>query len=204
MSRFQFAILSVILLASAGSEVFAQRSSTNSKKSVVWNLADKPELSAHELSVLISNEVNRVRMQHGLDSLDHNWDLAVLATNHSLDMAEHRFFSHTNHNGELPRDRALRAKFNCARHNSSTNSRSIGENLFLGHSYSQYRRIYEPTRVSFEYNWKDQSEFAREVVQGWMDSPPHRANLLSDRYVVQGIGIRIVNGFEIYVTQNLC
>jgi uncharacterized protein YkwD len=45
---------------------------------------------------------------------------------------------------------------------------------------------------------------AEVVVDGWMDSPGHRENILEDGYGLQGIGVAISSDEEVFVTQNFC
>ena len=47
-------------------------------------------------------------------------------------------------------------------------------------------------------------ELANLVVDGWMDSPGHRENILNSSYDVEGIGVAINDDEEVYVTQNFC
>ncbi len=58
-------------------------------------------------------------------------------------------------------------------------------------------------------HYHDAEEAARELVQGWMDSPGHRENILDRESRRIGVGIAIRQGSEygyvsetIYATQN--
>jgi uncharacterized protein YkwD len=46
----------------------------------------------------------------------------------------------------------------------------------------------------------DAQAFARRAVQGWMGSEGHRANILSNRYDHEGVGV-VINGSYAYATQ---
>ncbi len=167
-------------------------------------LANRPLFSSDSLAYWVARAVNDVRLESDLDSLVSNAQLQDVARSHSRDMDENRFFEHMNRAGEMPKDRAIKANFSCHRYNNGTSSREIGENLYTGYLYSSIRRQLSNGKLTIDYAWKDLHQLAEEVVAGWMNSPPHRANLLSPRYVIQGIGVEITSGMEIYVTQNLC
>jgi uncharacterized protein YkwD len=47
-------------------------------------------------------------------------------------------------------------------------------------------------------------EIASQVVNGWMNSPGHRENILNARYDREGIGIAVSSDGKVYVTQNFC
>ena len=49
-------------------------------------------------------------------------------------------------------------------------------------------------------NWDGAT--AAELVQQWMDSPPHRANMLSSVHTDLGIGVAIAPSGKLYSTQN--
>jgi uncharacterized protein YkwD len=57
--------------------------------------------------------------------------------------------------------------------------------------------------IMFEYHSLapfDPENFAKAAVQGWLDSPGHRANILSPDYDRSGIGVAINGGYT-YATQ---
>ena len=46
-------------------------------------------------------------------------------------------------------------------------------------------------------NWRDEDKVAQDTVKGWMDSPGHRANILTSEYDESGLGVAKVNGYVI-------
>ncbi|MCA1053889.1 CAP domain-containing protein [Rossellomorea aquimaris] len=66
---------------------------------------------------------NAARVNHGLDPLTWNDKVRETARKHSLDMADHDYFSHTNLNGESPFDRM---------EDDQVAFRTAGENLAYG------------------------------------------------------------------------
>ena len=58
----------------------------------------------------------------------------------------------------------------------------------------------EPSSITF---WNDPDHVAKDAVNGWMDSPGHRKNILTPEFDREGIGVK-VSAFSIYITQNFC
>jgi len=125
---------------------------------------------------LIHQRVNAVREERGLSTLGYSSTLAEIAKDHSKDMAENNYFSHTNQQGLEAGDRYDRHGVDCA----------AGENIFR-----------------YSATWIGPEELAKTAVDAWMDSPGHRENILRSRFDREGIGV--VYGDEwVYVTQDFC
>ena len=59
--------------------------------------------------------------------------------------------------------------------------------------------------VPSSYNWlEDEEAVAKELVNGWMDSPGHRENILDRQYGRIRVGVVINSAEDIYSTQNFC
>jgi uncharacterized protein YkwD len=106
---------------------------------------------------------NEIRARNGLPLLRENPRLRRAAAGHSEDMVSRRYFDHTAPGGVTMTDRILRARY--ARSNQGW---AFGENLAWGTG-----RLSTP----------------RGVMQAWMDSPGHRANVLRRSYRELGIGV---------------
>ncbi len=127
------------------------------------------EESATDLTALreeIISITNAERAAEGLPPLRHNSKLEDAAQIHSDDMQAQDYFNHNSLDGRAPLDRITAAGYlipfeecNC------TKSYSTGENIAKG---------------------QDTAAFA---MQTWMDSPGHRANILSPDFDEIGIGI---------------
>lgn len=127
----------------------------------------------------IHERVNDVRLEHDLDALGFNEEIAGVARRHSVDMAERDYFGHVSPDGERPRDRL--------------------EEFFTG-----YCRMIGENVASVSGLPDDSPEaVAERVVAGWMESEGHRENLLREAYDEQGIGVVIDDG-RILATQNFC
>ena len=164
----------------------------------------EPEVSADRLERLIRKYVNEIRREEGLHKLKHNKALDPIARAHSADMGGRNFFDHTNLNGETPTMRGHRAGFVCRITYDNVIATGLAENLFYTYSYRSVRKAYFPDRVHLTFDWKDEETIAREIAQGWYDSPPHRKNLLDPRSRTHGIGVIITKDRKIFVTQNIC
>jgi uncharacterized protein YkwD len=107
--------------------------------------------------------INIQRGQNGLGALTANSVLQAAALEHSRDMVANSFFSHDSSSGEDFEDRILR--FNYA----PPNTRWVaGENIAWG-------------TLSLST--------ADSIVMSWMNSPEHRANILSGSYRELGVGV---------------
>jgi len=109
--------------------------------------------------------LNAQRSRYDLRPLRLSRKLSKAARRHSRAMARRRFFSHTSPNGTDFVERIRRSGYL-----SGARSWSVGENIAWGSG--------------------DRST-VRAIGDAWMDSPPHRANILSSSYRAIGIGIAL-------------
>lgn len=167
-----------------------------------------PALDVAVLERALHRTVNRVRRRYDRAPLTWSDSLHRLAQSHSRDMAQRSYFSHTSPGGVGPAQRASRRGFPSARSLGDTLRIGIGENLFRTYRYDGYRDVYEQRgdeprrRVRRTYDWKSAQQIARETVEGWLQSPPHRRGLLSRKYRRHGLGVALTEK-RVYVTQNL-
>ena len=108
---------------------------------------------------------NQIRAQHNLPLLKENAKLRKAAAGHSADMVGEGFFDHTSPDGDSFVDRIIGAGY--ARRNDGW---TLGENLAWGTG--------------------DLSS-AQGVMDAWMGSSGHKANILKKTYRELGIGIRV-------------
>lgn len=127
--------------------------------------------SALELEVL--SRTNQVRMERGLKPLQ--WDSTAYkaALGHAQDMLERGYFAHQSPEGTDVGYR-LRAV--------GAIEVTVGENL-----------------AAFE-GYKD-AEIPRSSLEGWMNSPGHRANLLFNKFTHLGVAL-VRKGNKVMVVQN--
>lgn len=138
---------------------------------------------------LIHEEVNQVRVERGLHSLSHDEELAFIARSHSRRMAGRDFVGHETPSGETIRDRYERFGYD--------SPRGGGENIARSYYGIEYRR--EDGSVARHDQLAD---LAESVVDGWLNSPGHRENLLAGRWRTEGIGVWLNQGSTVFITQN--
>jgi uncharacterized protein YkwD len=107
--------------------------------------------------------LNAERTRHRLRPLRLNRRLSTAARSHSRAMAERRFFSHTSRNGASFVDRIRGTGYL-----SGARSWAVGENIAYG---------------------SGARSTPRAISRAWMNSAPHRANILSSSFRAIGIGI---------------
>jgi uncharacterized protein YkwD len=127
--------------------------------------ADGP--TANSSTVALANGalclVNQERSSRGLRPLKSNRHLSKAAGAHARDMVARGYFSHYSMNGASFVDRIRKAGYVPARALPS-----LGEDLAWGSG-----TLGTP----------------REIVQSWMESPGHRANILSRKFREAGMGV---------------
>ena len=124
----------------------------------------RPAVSLNPLSHDVLLDVNAMRKSHGLAPLRLSVRLSAAAAQHSNEMARVGYFAHESANGG-PFDKRLARFYPMgARHYWS-----VGENLV----------------------WSAPDLSAAEALKLWMNSPPHRENLLTSRW--REIGISAVH-----------
>ena len=132
---------------------------------------DSPLGEVESLEMQCFNEVNRLRVSRGLSPLAFSEDLLLVARGYSRRMAEEKFFSHNDPQGQTVKERVTGAKIKW---------RVLGENLAYSNGYIN------PVAVS---------------LSGWMDSPGHRRNLLDRAWRQTAIGAWIKSDGTVYFTE---
>jgi uncharacterized protein YkwD len=130
------------------------------------------EIERHILTL-----TNKERRKHGLNALQHDPMLQNSARAHSVDMLERNFFDHVSPDGKALHDRIAII------HRQLIGM--TGENLWQGQGYDV----------------NDAQTLAALAVEGWMNSPGHRENMLRKEYTHLGVG-GTVKGDTVKLTQN--
>jgi len=118
--------------------------------------------------------VNKERVHAGLPPLKFSPRLAVIARGHSYDMAIRRYFAHNSPEGSTPAQRV----------------RGVG---------IEYQQMAENIYMD---DFRDTGGLAARAVKGWLNSPEHRANLLSPELTESGVGIARSSSGKTYLTQD--
>ncbi|MHB9285817.1 CAP domain-containing protein [Halobacteriales archaeon Cl-PHB] len=139
----------------------------------------------------IHQQINDVRTDRGRGTLVYSEELAAIGRYHSDDMAARDYFAHTGPDGQTLSDRYDRFDYDCRATIDAFTYATGGENIYK--SVASSRRPAE--------------EVASEAVQGWLDSPSHRENLLKPYWEKEGLGVNVSREegqTVIFVTQNFC
>ncbi|WP_280140442.1 CAP domain-containing protein [Halogranum gelatinilyticum] len=135
-------------------------------------------------------EVNEVRAANGLSELGYDDTVASVSRAHSEDMDAREYFSHTNPDGERPWDRyADVADSTCSAYGENIAQNWVGVTVRTDDGSERY---------------ETSEEIAAAIVEQWMNSDGHRANILSTSYETEGLGVYITAEGKVYVTQNFC
>ncbi len=145
--------------------------------------------SIHAAIFFVTNEV---RKKHNLVPLEYSRNLETSAYQHAKHMVDGDFFSHTN-----PRDAARKDPEGRARLAGILNPH-IAENIAISFAirYKSGASIYPRENGGFSYTPGGEIipahsaiTFADAVVEQWMNSPGHRANILSPKARALGAGV---------------
>lgn len=116
--------------------------------------------------------INQIRIENHLPVLKMSSSLQRLAREHSRYMAENAYLGHGKDDGRDFKSRIEKSKIK--------GWRAVGEN------------------VGRSYGYRDN---AQTIVAGWMESRPHRKNILSQDYDTTGIGTAVDENGTLYATQ---
>jgi uncharacterized protein YkwD len=125
-------------------------------------VANRVALSSLESGVL--SDLNKIRAQHGLQPVKISARLTASATQHSKEMGADGYFEHSSHDGTV-----FWKRINRWYGQNGYGYWSVGENLL----------------------WSSPDVDPAGAMQLWMNSPEHRANILTARW--REIGISAVH-----------
>ena len=162
---------------------------------------NKPEFDVKRIELLVHEFTNQERKKYGLSQLAFDSEILLIARGHSQDMASRVYFSHETPEGLTPSDRATQSGYSCQKIVGLLIYSGIAENIFQGYLYDSYYTI---NGEITSYDWSTEEKIARVTVDGWMNSPGHRENILTEIFDREGIGVEITNDYKVYVTQNFC
>ncbi|MSP91708.1 MAG: CAP domain-containing protein [Myxococcales bacterium] len=198
---WEFAALAVLGVAVAAACGGAERTDGGDP-------ADAPHLDpsappdAADLARRVHREVNRARRRHGLTTLAWNDAPAAIALGHSRDMAARGYFAHDSPDGESFGQRYAKAGFHCRVPLDAQRTLTGAENLALVSRWEVVRRWTDGREEKLGARGPD--ALAVRAVDGWLNSPPHRANLLRPQWRTEGIGVVVTADGRVLVTQNFC
>ncbi|MCE5301178.1 MAG: CAP domain-containing protein [Spirochaetia bacterium] len=156
------------------------------------SLRDSGYIAVLEKEVL--SQVNAQRLKNGLSVLKTSVKLSSVARAHSKDMAENGYTSHISPEGVDPSTRAKNAGFNIRKPFKGGYRNGVGENIY------EHQAVMEQDGLQTPY-LEPAKEVAKKAVDGWMQSPGHRKNILNPDYMICGTGAAISTDKKIKITQ---
>lgn len=140
-----------------------------------------PQVNLEETAGLIVDGVNAARSQNKLSPLRADPVLTRFAKERSADMVARNYFSHTDpRTGEELVITYLKQ--------ANQPYQYAGENI--AEIKNDVGWVPPPLTVASRYNAPD---LAHELVNGWLNSPEHRANIMSVHYRRTGVGLAVAN-----------
>jgi uncharacterized protein YkwD len=146
------------------------------------------------LEAKIFKLVNIERVKNGLKPLKASSELSSIALEHSADMAQRGYVSHITPEGLSPSDRAKKSGFNIIIKRKNSERIGVGENIAVHQAQIQENGV-------ISYYLEPAGELAPKIVQGWMNSPGHRKNILNSDYTRVGTGVAVSKDKKILATQ---
>lgn len=135
---------------------------------------------------------NEVRRKNNLEALEYSRQLETSSFFHAKHMVDGGFFSHANPRDNARKDPEARARL------AGIANPHIAENIAISFAirYKAGEGIYPRENGGFSYTPKGEIipphtalTFAEAVVEQWMKSPGHRANILSPKARALGAGV---------------
>lgn len=166
--------------------------------------APDPAFHPDSLSARLHAHINAARAAHNVPPLAYREDVQAVGRAHSEDMDRRGYFNHVTPQGVTPSDRMTQAGVTCASSEEGHVRQGVGENLFMLSRYSRMDITESLGRRDTTYVWDTVETLALDITQGWLDSPPHRANLLNPQFQAHGLGVFVGRRHMVYVTQLLC
>lgn len=159
-------------------------------------------VDAARLEALVHAEVNRVRSMAGLRVLAWNNGLVGIARGHSMDMGRRSYFAHNSPEGTTPDARYRQGGYACRVPVDKNTYLTSGENLYQSHRVAVFAVAANGNKSPHSYH--TMSGLALRTVEGWLNSPEHRKNMLKGAWRSEAIGVYIHSDGTIYITQNFC
>ena len=195
------AVLLLLVAAVAGCGPVAEAPARGPSAGVEGSI---PRVGAGEVEARVHARTNAARRRAGLAALRADAGLARVARGHSADMAARDFFDHAAPEGADVNARAARAGLSCRVRVGDRTLVGFGENLAQVWTYGRWRETRSAAGVRRTYEARSADGVAAETVDGWLNSPGHRRNLLARHATREGVGVTVRPDGAVYVTQVLC
>ena len=152
-------------------------------------------LNANTIERLVLELTNEARIEHGLPPFEHDPELAKIARAHSETMVVAGYTHYVF--GLTPTDRAKAANYPCY---------GIAENIHMVSEVTMW--LVWPSGLRVPSKTRSTQEIAATLVDEWMDSSGHRANILDPTLYKIGVGIALspdrppLGSGHVFATQN--
>ena len=133
-----------------------------------------------QLEQMIWNRTNAERTKRGLNPLVWNNSLATVSDYHAWNMSNGGFRGHTAPDGDNPTQRIHKFKINC--HNSVREIIAVGQ-------------VQDEEMIT---------SLSKRIVASWMDSGPHRNEIISEDVEYAGVGVYADETGSIFTVQLFC
>lgn len=158
---------------------------------------ESTEVDREKVERLVHEEINRIRANRSLSTLDFDTRVQDIARDHSQAMADAGYIYHSGPDGDI-QDRFDEAGYECRVEVSENQYSTGGENVA--------KTWYQESIVGGDYH-DTPEKLAKGLVTQWMNSEGHRENILRDYWQNEGIGIAVVDEdgkTAVYATQVFC
>lgn len=185
--NYPFLNISVIVLILLISTTVIVITDHNNKEIVSNN---QTEINITETEQLVFDMVNKRRTAFNplKDELKYNRKLSKRGIKHARDMARNNYFSHTSLDGTKASERYSFCE-------SSENIHQTWIN----------RSVRDPESIGNSATYIDtKKELADNIVEGWMNSKPHRKNIYRDKWESMSIDIAVSEDNKVYAVQSFC
>lgn len=185
-------ILSLFIQLISGQSIYEGLNHKNFRENEkLQQKIDPEDFNTELLNAAIFFATNEIRVKNKLSVLNYNSLLEKAATIHSKNMAKNDFFDHTNRKSRKyrePKDRAIAA---------GISNPKIAENIIEGFLlvYKSGESVIPKDKGAFiDPKTREQLPFQTylsltdQLMETWMNSKGHRANILSDKAIELGCG----------------
>ncbi len=196
-----FLLMAVLLAGIVGAVVWFGIPESD-REQIIRYPGDEP-LKAGEIATWVMHYTNKERKAANMPELIHDPAIGAIATGHSENMVQFGMFHEIQ--GKDPTDRALDAGYTCeAQRSDGSYTYGLSENIY------EFPRLISSwdTGKPAEYI-EDSQTLAQGLVEGWMNSPGHKENILDPFARRIGVGIAIQESQEgkwihetVFATQN--
>lgn len=198
-------IAAIVILGIAltvGTGVQAIDNTVDDLSSAAAGVLEEEPLNRTQIEREIHVAINEERRESGLQTLSYDTVLRDIARYHSEDMANRSYYAHESLEGDNFEDRYRQFGYDCRVPTGENMYFSGAENI----AYTYADQDVQTERGVEDYD-RNETKIARAFVEGWMNSPGHRRNILEPAWRAEGLGVAITeddDGTKVLATQNFC